>query len=82
MASWTAGPPGAGRRSLTTVAYTPSPSEPLTDRARSGFIPPMDAMPTETPPAAATRPTYEPPSLADLGTLLDLTAAGTNIDPT
>lgn len=29
----------------------------------------------------ATAP-YEPPTLVDLGTLLDLTAAGTNIDPT
>lgn len=32
-------------------------------------------------PAAAPAP-YEPPTLVDLGTLLDLTAAGTNIDPT
>ncbi len=32
-------------------------------------------------PAPVPTP-YEPPTLVDLGTLLDLTAAGTNIDPT
>jgi hypothetical protein len=37
---------------------------------------------TPTPPAPIEVAPYEPPSLVELGTLKDLTAAGSFIDPT
>jgi hypothetical protein len=34
------------------------------------------------PASERVLPPYEPPTLVEMGTLVDLTATGTNIDPT
>lgn len=41
----------------------------------------MHAQPSRPSESSAT-PAYEPPTLVEIGTLLDLTAAGSFIDPT
>ena len=55
----------------------------LTDAASEVLILAMlEPAPTPSPTSEPAAPAYEPPTLVELGTLKDLTAAGSFIDPT